>query len=530
MIRKNLWRILSFITAVILFFLLLWLFSKKQNTLDIENMELTYVFVDENWNEYDLFANQGHWSATDWSFLFQDDDSEDDWSDTKTWSSTNINTEKTTIYTGKKNNTTENVATTGNKITNTGNKASNTGNKTTNTQKTTKSTWNITSQTPNSTVKMADVDLIHQNLSEESREKASKLHIPYELLQQDPELVELIVNSQSIQSNEDKDARLAWISSMTSWQIDELKTTLFTERNKILLLEKKYWQVSWNVLGNKDYVWDTTEDDLHTNKNCVTPWNIVVQDWEYVLAYQQRTDVPDICNVQKRVCHNWVLNGTYTQWYCNEEIEYKYTKVKVKEYNKKDSSQLIQNPKYWKYDGASYDKYGKINGSWNVPTTIWDNQVRSWAIKQETSVSQNKKTHLNCTAPRWDIVIHGQFVKAYASPLGFTDDGCKVELRLCMDGDLQWNYAYSKCKYTNMSYSDYIDGDKTIYDLYNEAYNLTNTSSTDNTTLDSTYENLGDLYWDAEALRSHNMTDDTENLTNKKSFVKKIRDRLMGNF
>ena len=225
-----------------------------------------------------------------------------------------------------------------------------------------------------------------------------------------------------------------------------------------------------------------------------------------------------------------MLNGTYTQWYCNEEIEYKYTKVKVKEYNKKDSSQLIQNPKYWKYDGASYDKYGKINGSWNVPTTIWDNQVRSWAIKQETSVSQNKKTHLNCTAPRWDIVIHGQFVKAYASPLGFTDDGCKVELRLCMDGDLQWNYAYSKCKYTNMSYSDYIDGDKTIYDLYNEAYNLTNTSSTDNTTLDSTYENLGDLYWDAEALRSHNMADDTENLTNKKSFVKQIRDRLMGNF
>jgi hypothetical protein len=52
------------------------------------------------------------------------------------------------------------------------------------------------------------MELIRQNLSENSREKASKLHIPSELLEQDPELVELIVNSQSIQSDEDKNTRL----------------------------------------------------------------------------------------------------------------------------------------------------------------------------------------------------------------------------------------------------------------------------------------------------------------------------------
>jgi hypothetical protein len=347
-------------------------------------------------------------------------------------------------------------------------------------------------------------------------------------LEQDPELVELIVNSQSIQSDEDKNTRLVWISSMTSWQVDELRTTLLTERDKLLLLEKKYWTNSW-ILDNKDYVWDV-DGTTHTPKNCVTPWNVVVKHGDYVLAYQQRTDVPDVCNVQKRVCRDWVLNGTYTQWYCNEDVEYQYTKVQVKEYNKQASSTLIQNPKYWKYDGAEYDKYWKINGSWNTPTTIWDNQIKSWAIKETNTVSLHETTHLNCTAPRWDIVIHGQFVKAYASPLGFTDDGCKVELRLCMDGELQWNYAYSKCKYTNMSYSDYIDWDKTIYDLYNEAYNISN-DTTRTTDLDDNYAGLEDIYWEAEALRTHNMKNNTdENIQTwyiKKSYVRQIRDRLV---
>jgi hypothetical protein len=326
-----------------------------------------------------------------------------------------------------------------------------------------------------------------------------------------------------------------------------LRTTLTRESDKLALLERKYGTNSWNTLPNVDYVW-TDDEWHHTYKSCVTPWNMVVQHWEYVLAYQQRTDVPDVCNVQKRVCRDGVLNGTYTQWYCNEKVDYKYTKVQVKEYNKKSESELIQPQKYAKYDGAEYDKYWKVNGSWNTPTTIWDNEIKSWAIKQDKTVHLNEKTHLNCTAPRWDIVIHGQFVKAYASPLWFTDDGCKVELRLCLDWELQWNYAYSKCKYTNISYSDYIDGNKTIYDLYNEAYNITNTSS-EPTETESIYAWLDDIYWDAESLRTHNMTntgtwddvlDDTaddasdetttEITYNKKSFLRQIRDWLISVF
>lgn len=527
--------------------------------MDVKNIELTYVFVDEYGNEYDLFE-KWHGAATDWSFLFEDDGSETDSSDvqaqddwTKSNTTTNIKTEQTTIYTGKKEETTksdEKIET---------NKTSENTEKTEKSEKiedsdkwtnsdvsssrTQKAKWKIVSRTPQfieDTVPedtetmewMADMELIQQKLSEDSRDRASQLHIPYELLDQDPELVELIVNSQSIPTNLDKDARLAGISSMTSWQVDELRTTLMTERDKLIILERKYWTASWNILWNKDYVWETKENTPHTYKNCVTPWNVVVQHGDYVLAYQQRTDVPDICNVQKRVCRDGVLNGTYTQWYCNEDVEYTYTKVQVKEYNQQSSSPLIQNPKYWKYDGAEYDKYGKKNGSWNTPTTIWDNEIKSWAIKETKTVPLHETTHLNCTAPRWDIVIHGQFVKAYASPLGFTDDGCKVELRLCMDGELQWSYAYSKCKYTNMSYSDYIDGDKTIYELYNEAYNI----SKDTTTTESknNYAGLDDIYWEVESLRTHNMEDSTDENTQtwyiKKSYARQIRDWLVDEF
>jgi hypothetical protein len=46
-----------------------------------------------------------------------------------------------------------------------------------------------------------------------------------------------------------------------------------------------------------------TQKQLDEIKNdCITPWNNVIKDGEYVLAYQQRDDVPTICNVQRRSC------------------------------------------------------------------------------------------------------------------------------------------------------------------------------------------------------------------------------------
>lgn len=39
-----------------------------------------------------------------------------------------------------------------------------------------------------------------------------------------------------------------------------------------------------------------------------------------VLAYQQRTDAPNICNIQRRSCWNGKLSGSFTQRSCDESL------------------------------------------------------------------------------------------------------------------------------------------------------------------------------------------------------------------
>lgn len=39
-----------------------------------------------------------------------------------------------------------------------------------------------------------------------------------------------------------------------------------------------------------------------------------------VLAYQQRADAPNICNIQRRSCRNGKLSGSFTQRSCDESL------------------------------------------------------------------------------------------------------------------------------------------------------------------------------------------------------------------
>ena len=39
-----------------------------------------------------------------------------------------------------------------------------------------------------------------------------------------------------------------------------------------------------------------------------------------VLAYQQRADAPNICNIQRRSCWNGKLSGSFTQRSCDESL------------------------------------------------------------------------------------------------------------------------------------------------------------------------------------------------------------------
>jgi len=416
MIRTILWWVFSTIVAVIIFIVALILVPIK-TTLVVPTAEMSYIFVDENGNEYNVFEKT-HGAATDWSFLFENsDDSEALIVDT--W--------------------VENVELSGEVLL----------------------SWSDIETTWN--------EAIH-----------------------------------------------TWTNLLVSWAE--------TQKNTWLQHIDYVW--SWNVDEiNSLQTWTNKNDNQPTvvYKNCVTPWNTIVAHWDYVLAYQQRSDVANVCNVQKRVCNNWVLKWSYTQWYCNESADYTYSKQKVVAYNNSDPQQLVQNPKYAKNDGAEFDTHGKLVWEWNSPKTIWDNNENNPVELWKKWELENNE-YYNCETPWWEIITHGQFTKAYESPLWFKDQPCKVELRLCMDWKLQWVYSYSKCEYIDKTYYDYLDETKTVQELFDEATQLYSGFEYDDVEWEiiNLYEDSTDL------LESH--SSEWESTYIKNSFVKEVWDWLISLF
>lgn len=332
--RAILSRICATIVAVLLF--CLWVILIPMQTKIAEKVELTYIFVDEYWNEYDIFEPI-HGAATDWSFLFDDDAAETIETDIENMPSTPAQTDYLT-------------------------------------------------------------DVVDDKREEKQALEEQQLEERLDAIDTGVDINTLIKDVDSIKQDN---------------------------------IEKKY-------------------------ENCITPWDTVLKHWESVIAYEQRKDVPTICNAQRRVCNDWVLNWTYSQWACREDVEYKFTKVKVVSYNNKTPWELIQNPWYAKNDSSEFDTRGKINPDTKIPKTDWDNSVKDWT-KKDSNINLWKKTNYNCTSPWWDVVQHGQFIKAYRSPVWYTDQLCQVELRLCLDWVLNWAYTNKTCEYVWVSSQDYVE-------------------------------------------------------------------------
>ena len=435
MLKRLLWFILSIIVAVSLFFLLIMIIPIKTQTL--EKVELTYIFIDDDWTEYDIFEPV-HWAAKDWSFLFRP----------RTW-------DKQTILSWENINETW-LVTSGNDILLTWDYEN-------------KETW--------------EDNILQGIISEENIDEQN-------------------TGSQNVEEN-----LLTWM---------EFTGTIYTGLDAWLSGNTNKWD-KWNILPTKDYIW-SGENSISWNnillsgsnvsgqnleqtwtknliwdkelplentwfnlpewaiekpepKDCDTPWWITIKHNESVLAYQQRTDVPDICNVQRRTCVDWVLNWSFVQPSCDESVSYVYTNKNnslqrdssnVVVYTKKEvvskSSQdpLIQNPRYTKNDAAEFDKNWKIKSN-GTPITDWDENWDEWEYVEHDSLEQINVEYYNCRSPWWELVQHGQFVKAYEFPYGFTNSNCKTELRLCVDWELKWNYKYKECEYIEMTYEEYND-------------------------------------------------------------------------
>jgi len=269
-----------------------------------------------------------------------------------------------------------------------------------------------------------------------------------------------------------------WNTQTNSWNKDDL---LPIEDNNIPLNNKDELPISDEDIFSESSTWlNNTWELVATGLNlnswlqnqlviCITPWWERIADGDFVLAYEQRKDVTNLCNVQKRYCEDWKLSWVYTQKSCKEHTLYSYLKPEPISYNQETVDPFVQ-PGEPSLSWADFDNHWKID--WTIiPIDVWWSPG-SWNPADNVSVSQTTDSSIQCVTPWWETVKNGHFVKAYKSSVGFIDLPCEVEIRLCVSWKLKWYYTNRACTFKNMTYRDYLvdnyDNDTpSIWDIAN---------------------------------------------------------------
>ena len=108
---------------------------------------------------------------------------------------------------------------------------------------------------------MTDVNMIKSNLSEWVYELAIKFDIPEDFIKDMPDLIEMILLSKSLDSDDDKQNWFNLLPLMNSEQIQKLNDILVKEKKRLKEIEEKYeekkteikkkylqkWQQMWYV-------------------------------------------------------------------------------------------------------------------------------------------------------------------------------------------------------------------------------------------------------------------------------------------
>ncbi len=214
-------------------------------------------------------------------------------------------------------------------------------------------------------------------------------------------------------------------------------------------LNNIYWP--YNFAGGHYVADDFSLDNLvikNIYSNCSAPWWEDIEHWDFVLAYQQRDDNPEFCNIQKRSCDNWKLSGNFSQESC-KDISAKYEEVEVVVHNKKVLSPLVAGRKV------------AITESWNYfkddLNTVWVNDGE-FEKTQEVYVELEDNFKMFCVTEWGEKVNSGQFVKTYKNEYWFTDYPCEVKLVYCNEWSLKWWYDYPSCEYTDQSFQNFYSG------------------------------------------------------------------------
>ena len=211
---------------------------------------------------------------------------------------------------------------------------------------------------------------------------------------------------------------------------------------------------SWTLTTWVSDTWTLLVETSNTGSlDCITPWKEKVKNKDFVLGYQQRKDVNTMCNIEKRICNDGILGGTFDQPSCKEDMVFLYRKAGILSYNQKVLNEFIQ-PSDPVNKGAEFSNEGKINTS-QTPTTTrgtTNSPIRVTASGWQTSGPEK----MGCITPRGQIIKHGQFVKAYKASRGFIDLACNVEIRACVNGSLKGHFIHPKCTFNNTTYADYL--------------------------------------------------------------------------
>lgn len=89
---------------------------------------------------------------------------------------------------------------------------------------------------------MTDINLVKKYLSQEIWDYANSFQIPDEFLIDYPQLIEMVLRSKSIDTNDEKQNWFNLLPIMNDEQIDKLKWILVREKEKLDEIENKYEQ------------------------------------------------------------------------------------------------------------------------------------------------------------------------------------------------------------------------------------------------------------------------------------------------
>lgn len=82
--------------------------------------------------------------------------------------------------------------------------------------------------------------LLQKHLPEDLRQVAAEYTIPDEFLEDTPDLIELILRSRSIDTNQEKQNWFNLLPLMNATQLEKLRTILIKEKTKLQEIEERY--------------------------------------------------------------------------------------------------------------------------------------------------------------------------------------------------------------------------------------------------------------------------------------------------